>query len=137
MQKISRSILLLILSTVLMTSSCTYAPKELESLDKTLKAYERAIRWGDFNFARALQAKPVDISDFKRQRLKNIRVTSYKIINKVITPDLSKADLIVDIRYYYDNSVVERVLTDRQSWLYDNDRDRWQLNTAFPDFKFH
>lgn len=118
-------------------SSCSFTPEAYESLDKTLKAYDRAIRWGDYKFARVLQKTPVVISDFQRQRLKSIKVTSYKIINKVIAPDLSKTDLIVDIRYYHDKSAVERVITDRQTWLYDETADRWQLDSPFPDFKFH
>ena len=112
-------------------------PDELESLDKTLNAYERSIRWRDFDFARSLQKTPKEISDFKRQRLKNIRVTSYKVINKQIEPDYSTTRLLVDIRYYYDNSVVERTLTDRQTWAYDKPRNRWQLTTPFPNFKLH
>jgi len=130
------SLILLILSSFNL-SSCSYTPEALESLDKTIKAYERAIRWRDFNFARALIKNPKEISDFTRQRLQNIRVTSYKVINKIITPDYSKTNLIVDIRYYYDNSVVERVITDRQTWIHDENLNRWQLETPFPDFKFH
>lgn len=118
-------------------SSCSFTPEALDSLDKTLKAYEKAIRWRNYKFARRLQKNPVDISDYQRQRLKNIKVTSYKIIGKVIAPDFSKTDLIVDIRYYHDNSAVERVLTDRQAWVYEADANRWQLDSAFPDFKFH
>lgn len=127
--------LFLIFSTLM--SSCAYTPEALESLDKTLKAYDRAIRWGDYKFARVLQKKPVEVSDFQRQRLKSIRVTSYKIISKVIAPDYSRTDLIVDIRYYFESSAVERVITDRQSWIYDSEVDRWQLDSPFPDFKFH
>ena len=123
--------------SVTLISSCSFTPEALDSLDKTLKAYEQSIRWRDFNFARALQKNPEEVSDFRRQRLKNIKVTSYKTINKIIAADFSKAELLVDIRYYYDNSVVERVIADRQRWIYDESIDRWQLDTAFPDFKFH
>ena len=117
--------------------SCSFTPEALDSLDKTLKAYERAIRWRDYKFARNLQKNPVDISDYQRQRLKSIKLTSYKIISKLIAHDFSKTDLIVDILSYYDHSAVERLLTDRQTWLYEPDIDRWQLDTAFPEFKFH
>lgn len=138
MRKINSLFLSLLLSSVVLTGvSCAYSPKAFESLDKTLKAYERAIRWRDFDFARALQKNPQKVSDFKRLRLKNIRVTSYKVINKIISPDLSKTEVVVDIRYYSENSAVERVITDRQTWLYDDVKDRWQLDTAFPDFQFH
>jgi len=126
-----------LLFSLFTTSSCSYTPEALDSLDKTLKAYERAIRWGDFKFARELQKNPLEISDYQRIRLKSIRVTSYKIISKVIAPDLSRTTLIADIRYYLDSSAVERVITDRQTWLYDEKVDRWQLDSSFPEFKFH
>lgn len=138
MRLVNPVFLFIFMSSVVLTgTSCSYIPDELESLDKTLKAYERAIRWRGYDFARSLQKNPEAISDAQRQRLKNIRVTSYKVINKTISADYSKTDLIVDIRYYFDNSVVERVITDRQRWLYDKDRNRWQLDTAFPNFKLH
>ncbi len=123
--------------SALSLTSCSYAPKELESLDNTLVAYERAIRWRNYNGARALQVKPMEVSDFKRQRLKDLRITSYRTIEKVIAPDYSKAELLVDIRYYYDKSAIERVVTDRQLWLYNKKRNRWQLKSPFPDFKLY
>jgi len=131
------SLLLFFIVSLFNLSSCTYTPEALDSLDKTLKAYERAIRWRNFEFARSLQVNPKEVSDFTRQRLKNIKVTSYKTISKTIAQDYSKTELIVDIRYYYDNSVVERVLTHRQTWIYDEQRNRWQLDGEFPIFKFH
>ena len=120
----------------LQLSSCSFTPEAYDSLEKTLQAYERAIRWRNYNGAQAFLIHPEKISDFQLQRLINIRVTSYKTIQQIIAPDYSKAELIVDIRYYYDNSAVERVLTDRQTWLYEEDRNRWRLDTAFPDFQF-
>lgn len=130
-------VLTFLFSVGLSSTSCTYAPEELMSLDKTLSAYERAIRWRDFTFARELQSKPENVSDYQRQRLKNVRVTSYKVIKKVIAPDYSKTELVVDIRYYFDNSVVERVITHRQTWSHDKAKNRWQLETAFPNFKLY
>jgi len=126
-----------LLFSMLILSSCSFTPEAFDSLDKTLKAYEKAIRWQDYKFARVFQLNPVEISDFQRQRLKSIRVTSYKVIHKVISHDFSKTDMLVDIRYYQDSSAVERVITDRQKWIYDAEADRWQLDSPFPDFKFH
>jgi len=116
--------------------SCSFTPEASESLNKTLQAYERAIRWRNYNGARAFHLEPEEFSDFKRQLLKNIRVTSYKTIGQNVAPDFSKAELIVDIRYYYDNSAVERVLTVRQTWLHEEDLNRWRLDSPFPDFRF-
>ncbi len=138
-KKYSPNLLLLLFSSfsVFNLTSCAFTPEALKSLDNTLVAYERAIRWRNFNGARALQVKPMKVSDFKRQRLKNLRVTSYRTIEKIVSPDYSKAKLLVDIRYYYDNAAIERVLTDRQVWVYDKAHDRWRLDSPFPDFKFH
>ncbi|VAW98479.1 hypothetical protein MNBD_GAMMA23-1513 [hydrothermal vent metagenome] len=130
-------LLLAIAFSALSLTSCSTIPDELDSLDKTLVAYERAIRWRNYNGARALQVKPMKVSDFRRQRLKELRITSYKTIEKVIAPDYSKAELLVDIRYYYDKSAIERVLTDRQVWLYNEKSNRWQLDSSFPDFKLY
>ncbi len=135
---LTRLLLLLVATfSAFSLTSCAYTPEALTSLDNTLIAYERAIRWRNYNGARALQLKPEKVSDFKRQRLKGLRVTSYKTIEKVIAPDHSKTELLVDIRYYYDKSGMERVITDRQVWLYNEKQNRWQLESPFPEFKLY
>lgn len=129
--------LFLIFTTIITLSSCALTPDAVKSLDNTSKAYDKAIRWGNFDYARAMQVKPDNISDIERQRLKSIRVTSYKVISSNVSPDYTKAEFLVDIRYYSENSVVERVISDRQRWIYNEMNNSWKLETAFPAFKFH
>jgi len=137
MHIIKKSTLFLIVISILSLSSCSMTPDAADSFSKTAKAYEKAIRWGDFNYARALQLKPDKISDSKRRRLKGVRVTSYKTISRNMAPDFSQVELLVDIRYYIDTSAVERVISDLQKWVYNKKNAVWKLETSFPDFKFH
>ncbi len=128
--------LLSVLCGALVLSACSTTPTELETLDETLQSYERAIRWGDFPTAFVFQKEPKAIPDWERHALRGIRVTSYRTINKEVNPEMTEAKIMVDIRYYFDNSARERVLTDRQVWSYNKSSERWLLDTSFPKFKY-
>lgn len=128
--------LICVFSSALLLGGCSTTPKELETLDETLQSYERAIRWGNYPLAVAFQEKPKNLPDWERHALKNIRVTSYRVISQEVDPEMTEAKILVDIRYYFDNSAIERVLTDRQVWIYKENQEKWLLTTAFPKFKY-
>jgi len=128
--------LLTLLVLIMQLSACASTPEELETLDKTLESYERLMRWGSYTAAVAFQEKPKDLQDWERHQLKNIRVTSYRMISQDVAPDYSAATIIVDIRYYFASSQIERVYTDRQQWKYIKESEKWYLTSQFPKFKF-
>jgi len=102
-------------------------------LDDTLRAYERALRWEGLDKAAGFQKNPQTISDRERRRLKHIQITAYNILSASYTP--AKATQLVEIRYYNDLNAVERTYTDRQTWEYDKDRQRWYLVSPLPRLK--
>jgi len=128
--------LICVIFSALVLSSCSSTPKELETLDETLQSYERALRWGNYPLAVIFQKKPKQLPDWERHALKGIRVTSYRAINKDVNPEMTEAKILVDIRYYFDTAAIERVLTDRQVWTYNDDHEKWYLTTPFPKFKY-
>lgn len=127
----ARKLLLVLL--VSLVAGCATA--RLSGLDNTLRAYERAIRWGDFKTAYALANNPnAPVPDF--QRLQNIRVTSY---DKLAAPQAdnegTKLKQAVEVRYVNINNMSERVLQDEQTWEYVEKEDRWRLTSSFPAFR--
>lgn len=110
------------------------ATTRLELLDTTLRAYERALRWGDFRTAFALTAQQESpLPDFRR--LQDIRVTSYdRLGGPQNNADGTQLVQFVEIRYINIKNMSERVLADRQEWMYSSSDERWKLRSAFPDF---
>lgn len=128
---VARKLLLVLL--VSFVAGCATA--RLSVLDNTMRAYERAIRWGDFKTAYALANNPnTSVPDF--QRLQNIRVTSY---DRLTAPQAdnegTKLKQAVEVRYVNINNMSERVLQDEQTWEYVEKEDRWRLTSAFPAFR--
>jgi hypothetical protein len=126
---ITRAFFILVLLGV---SGC--ATSRLEQLDATLRAYERAVRWGDFQTAFALASQSeAPLPDFRR--LQNIRITSYdRLGSPQGNADSTRLVQFVEIRYVNVNNMSERVLTDKQEWVYSPSGEHWKLRSAFPAF---
>ena len=114
-------------------SGCAGVPSEIESLDKTLKAYERTLRWASMDQANLYLKDKVTFSERERKRLKGIQVTGYRIITSEAST--KKASQVVEIRYFNELYAVERTITDQQKWEYDEEEERWYLVSRLPRFK--
>ena len=107
----------------------------LERFEVTARAYERALRWSDFQMAFALTANPeAPLPDFRR--LKNIRITSYDVVGEPrADSETQRLAQTVQIHYVNQNNMSERVLMDEQLWTYSENDKRWKLKSAFPEFR--
>ena len=124
---------------LLIMGCATSLEKEKENwmkFDETSRAYLIAIRWGEYEAAYAFKRLP-DINtqapDFEDMR--DIKVTSYRVKQTIISKDEMKVMQIVDIQYYRMRDVTVRIITDRQSWEYDQERERWYLLSDLPPFE--
>ena len=110
------------------------ASSRTDKFEQTARAYERFMRWGEFQNAYALAgAPPGALPDFPR--LQNIRVTSYELLGAPqANADASQIAQVVEIRYVHLHQMSERRVVDRQQWTYAADNDRWKLQSPFPVF---
>ena len=124
---------------VLFIFGCAEVQKreKMSLFDDTTRAYDVAIRWGDYEDAHAfkkLSDRDNKLPDFEKYR--QIRVTSYKVKKTILDPEsLSKVLRIVDIQYYRMDNVTVKTLVDRQKWEYDEEKDRWYLISELPVFE--
>jgi len=104
----------------------------LMKMEETLSSYGGAIRWGLYEKAADFQARkdepPLDLS-----YLKTIRVTGYDPVYRKETKDIVQQT--VEIRYYQEQTGVEKTLTDHQTWRYDEEKGLWLLESSLPSFK--
>ena len=109
--------------------------ERMSQFDETSRAYIRAIRWGEFEAAFAfkkLSARDEVLPDFEDYR--NVRVTSYKVKQTIISEDQFKIIQIVDFQYYRMKDVTVNTLIDRQRWEYDQEQEKWFLQSNLPAF---
>jgi hypothetical protein len=124
---------LLVISLALLVSACSVTPKELEQLDKVFQAYEHSMRWSRLELVAQYYKDPPTFNNIEKQHLKNIKITSYKVLNT--SASTSEALQTVAIRYFNTNNAVEREITDTQKWVYDREKEQWSLTSPFPDFR--
>ena len=110
--------------------------KKTITYDKALWQYETAIRWVDFSTANSLR-RLEDSSAYTPDpnTLRNIKVTSYDVINRTVSEDHAEVRLTVEIVYYNGRSMKLATIIDNQVWKYDPAIKSWYITTPLPPFK--
>jgi hypothetical protein len=110
--------------------------KKTITLDKALWKYETSIRWVDFGTANSLR-RLEDSSAYSPdlETLQHIKVTSYNVVNKIMSEDRAEVRLAVEIVYYNDRSMKLITIIDNQFWKYDPAIKDWYITTPLPPFK--
>lgn len=112
---------------------CISDPKIAE-LEDTLRAYERVIRWSDFRMVPGFRSPEKAKEELAFDKLKFIKVTGYATKQLAISDTGVEAGQVVEIRFYNENEAREKVVLDRQKWVYDRDVDHWVLASELPAF---
>ncbi len=103
----------------------------LMKMDEQVSAYGSAIRWGQFKKALGyLDPPPARSPDWKT--LSQTQMTAYTTQFRDTLPSGKVMLQTVEIRYIPPGSVVEKSFIDQQRWRYDDDAERWVLETGLP-----
>ena len=134
MSLLKNPVYLITFISLLLLSGCASTPKELEQLDTTMNAYEKALIWGEYGYIVGIH-KNSTLSQLEQERLQSIKVTGYEVIRTSIAKDHSKAVQLVEIRYYNRAYAIVRSMKVEQEWVYEPDRQQWVVLTPFPQFR--
>ncbi|MGD2036852.1 MAG: hypothetical protein PVH28_03150 [Desulfobacterales bacterium] len=110
--------------------------ENLKKFEETSRAYIMALRWGEFETAYGFKRPPSiddEVPDF--QDLRDVRVTSHRVKQTIISEDEMIVMQIVDFQYYRMRNVTVKTVTDRQKWEYDEEKKRWYLISDLPNFE--
>ena len=113
------------------------AQKRMDAFDERLNAYRILMRWGRYEDALHYilfrpgqgKPKPVDL-----EPLKQIRLASYQLVEKIIAVNETAADVTVVMTYYHEESNVLHTLRQVQQWWFNEERKQWYIANDFPDF---
>jgi hypothetical protein len=109
--------------------------KKEESLQETLKNYRTAIRWGYPGQAYNYLHKDLAVKAVIPSNLNNISITDYKVIQP---PDLvseKQASQTAVISYIFDDRQVQKSLTDRQLWEFNEETTSWTRINPIPEYQ--
>lgn len=115
-------------------AGCATTADKMDRLNRTLRAYEKNIRWAKFDAAYSFHKWEAGEQPSIPRHLKEIRVTGYDVTGTHFDPKTMTATQTVSIRYYSMETSRERTLEDRQRWQYNEDIKRWQLISPPPTF---
>ncbi|MFM8330793.1 MAG: hypothetical protein ACKN9T_03810 [Candidatus Methylumidiphilus sp.] len=118
----------------LLASACTSGSLQAVRNEDTLNGYASAIRWGEFEKAQDFQ-NPAHRARLDLAWLKNIHIASYNVLYKKEERDSHVLEQTVEIRYFNEQIMVEKILTDRQIWHFYEDRNKYMLETDLPAFQ--
>lgn len=131
-----RILSVLVASSVVLLAGCATQQRS-DSLTTTLNAYGSALRWGDFkNAAQFIDPKlraehPLSSLDMARYR--QVRVSDYNDDRGPVPLDDHEVEQTVQIGLINIHTQAVRIITDRQTWHYDEKTKHWWLTSGLPD----
>lgn len=102
--------------------------------DETLTGYESAIRWGQWEKAASYQI-PRPRPGQRLDRLKGYKVTGYQVRYRHSEEPSALLFQTVEIRYLRPDELTERSMVEEETWRYDEDKERWMLETDLPHLR--
>ena len=111
----------------LVLSACATEADLMDSLNKSLRGYEKAIRWAKFDAAYSFHKWDGDAPATLPASMENIRVTNYETTGQKFDPKAKIMKQMVILRYYSTDSLRELTLKLPQEWKYFPEQKRWYL----------
>lgn len=102
--------------------------------DETLTGYESAIRWGLWEKAASYQVRRPR-PEQRLDRLNGYKVTGYQVRYRHSEEPSALLFQTVEIRYLRPDELTERSMVEEEMWRYDDDKERWMLETDLPEPK--
>jgi hypothetical protein len=125
----------LVLALALLLAACASSGQR-SPRDQILYDYVSAVRWSDFDAA-ALFLDPEVVArepmtDLDRERYRLFQVSGYEV-KSASEPADGEYTQVVEIRVVNRHTQIEKVITDRQRWRWDQEAKRWWLASGLPD----
>lgn len=128
---------LIVLLIALLLVACAGGNQGLRERQKTMDLWQEMVRWSEYDgliemiHPDWLARNP--IRNVELERLRQFRVTEYRVRQVNSSPDGMRVVRHVQIRLYHVHSARERVIQHREVWRYDEARERWLLHSGLPD----
>lgn len=128
-------ITLLLLAALLLTA-CAHSAAKMQVLDNSLRAYERAVRWSEWQTLQHFYKTDTRAVLAATQRAPDtFKVTGYDVLRRQLSRDENGLMQAVRITYYRTDDMIERHIIDTQEWRYDPGANLWFLSSPPPALK--
>lgn len=119
----------------LLLSGCAATSQELTQFDLAQMRYEQALRWQDYQGVVSFHKDAYKhASREARKRFQHFKVTEYKVISDIMSPDLRHDTQTVEVHYYNTDYQIVHSMMLHNKWEYDPKHTRWYLLNPMPVF---
>ena len=128
---------LLLVSCMILTACATESGLR-EEFDKSMKGYNRMLRWQEFeNAGMTYQEKELRDEYMKKAetiKKRGVTLTDFRILASECLPEKKTGEVIAEFDYFILPSNRIKTTTYRQEWLYQDALKSWKLKSALPAF---
>jgi hypothetical protein len=120
-------------------TACATRPGLSEELDRSVKAYNRMLRWHELENAVATYSDPEQQEDYRKQaeafKKRGISITDFRILSTRYLPEMQSGDVVAEFDYYILPSNRVKTVSHRQEWVYREKSKSWKLKNGLPSFE--
>lgn len=128
----------LLLSLGMVLTACSGEMALREEFDKSMKGYNRMLRWQEFENA-GMTYQERELRDEYMKRVETIKkrgvtLTDFRILTSECLPEKKSAEVIAEFDYFVLPSNRIKTITYRQEWFYQDSVKSWKLKSSLPAF---
>lgn len=128
------------LCIVLMTlTGCATQTGLIEEFDRSVKAYNRLLRWHEIESAGMTYIDPDLREEFLKRadilKKRGLSVTDFRILSTTYLPEKRSGDVVAEFDYYILPSNRVKTISYRQAWVYQENTKSWKLKSGLPLFE--
>ena len=125
-----------LIACVLLMTACAGGSAERDRAE-IMDSWESLIRWSEYDalvdFIHPDYLANHPVSALEVDRLRQFRVTEYRVRRVMAEPDGLALERTVMIRLYHIHSARERIIDHREVWRYDEALETWLMHSGLPD----
>lgn len=107
-----------------------------EEFDKSVKSYNRMLRWHEIESAGMTYIDPGLMEEFLKQaetlKKRGLSVTDFRILSSSYIPEKKTGNAVAEFDYYILPSNRIKTITYRQDWVYLESIKSWKLRSVLP-----
>ena len=125
--------ILFFLLSLLVLGACSGLKDRANALDETLRGYEKALRWTQYETLVIFHHSNTKAS-INVDYLRKLRVSSYTVQSSNMADDHNSYLQSIEIKYYFLDEMKEKTIIDDQTWGFNKDTDQWLRTNALTVF---
>ena len=110
-----------------------------EEFDRSMKAYNRMLRWHEIENAVMTYSDPEQREENLKQaetlKKRGLSVTDFRILSSRYLPEKKSGDVVTEFDYYILPSIRVKTISYRQEWVYLENIKSWKLKSGLPLFE--